>query len=67
MKNAPKVKEVVQFFNEKQSTIKETAKYFGISEDIVYHYLTVEMPNEISSFILRRNNEFPYLAGGQAM
>lgn len=67
MRNLSNVKEIVQFFNEKQSTIKETANHFGISEEIVYHCLTIEMPNEISFFILRKNNELPYLIYNQVI
>lgn len=60
MNNVELAKDVVKFFNDEQSTIKDTANHFSISEDIVLHYLTCLVPNEISLFILRRNNEIKH-------
>lgn len=60
MRDMQTVREVVQFFNENQSTLKETAKKFGISKATVYIYLTEVMPNEVSSRILMKNKNSNY-------
>lgn len=65
MRDMKTVRAVVQFFNENQSTLKETAKKFGISKTTVYIYLTEVMPNEVSSRILMKNknpNYSPWLS-----
>lgn len=60
MRDMKTVREVVQFFNENQSTLKETAKKFGISKTTVYIYLTEVMPNEVSARILMKNKNSSY-------
>ncbi|MBQ2937748.1 MAG: sporulation transcriptional regulator SpoIIID [Clostridia bacterium] len=66
MRDLDFVKDVVQYFNENQSTVRKTAKHFGISKSTVYIYLTVVMPNPKSEEILKINKEQRHIRGGQA-
>ena len=59
------VKRVVNYFNTHHSTVRKTAEAFGISESIVYKYLTVVMPNETSKKILEANRLIAHINGGE--
>ena len=66
MKNMKLVKKVVTYFNTHHSTVRETAKTFGISKSTVYVYLTKIMPNATSAEILAKNKAERHIRGGQA-
>lgn len=66
MRDLKKVKKVVNYFNENESTVRETAKHFCISKSTVYVYLTEVMPNHTSYEILQKNKAERHLRGGEA-
>lgn len=66
MRDLDFIETVVQYFNENQSTVRETAKHFGISKSSVHLYLTKIMPNSVSAEILKHNKEQRHIRGGQA-
>lgn len=57
---------VVDYFNNHQSTVRETAKHFGISKSCVYVYLTKILPNSVSTKILEKNKAERHIRGGNA-
>lgn len=57
---------VVDYFNNHQSTIRETAKHFGISKSCVHVYLTKIFPNPVSTEILEKNKAERHIRGGNA-
>lgn len=57
---------VVDYFNANRSTVRATAKHFGISKTTVYYYLTKVMPNDVSEEILQYNKSVRSIRGGQA-
>lgn len=66
MQNLETISAIVKYYNENESTVRETAKHFGISKSSVYHYLTTVMPNKVSAEILKKNKEERHIRGGQA-
>lgn len=66
MKDLEFIQDVVDYFNENQSTVRETAKHFGISKSSVHRYLTKVKPNGTSSKILATNRAERHLRGGEA-
>lgn len=66
MINEQLVKDVVYYFNNNHSTVRETAKKFGISKSTVYVYLTKIYPNSTSAKILAKNKAERHIRGGQA-
>lgn len=60
------VKDVVDYFNNNHSTVRKTAKEFGISKSTVYIYLTKICPNSTSAKILAKNKAEKHIRGGQA-
>ena len=66
MRDLETIKEIVDYFNKNESTVRETAKHFRISKSIVYHYLTQIMPNPTSEAILKKNKEQRHIRGGIA-
>ena len=66
MRDLKKVKNVVAYFNKNNSTVRETARHFGISKSTVYVYLTEVMPNSTSHEILQKNKAERHLRGGEA-
>lgn len=66
MRDLQKVKKVVTYFNENNSTVRKTADHFGMSKSTVYTYLTEVMPNSASSEILQKNKAERHLRGGEA-
>ena len=66
MRDLETVKEIVDYFNKNESTVRETAKHFRISKSIVYHYLKQIMPNPTSEAILKKNKEQRHIRGGIA-
>lgn len=60
------VESVVNYFNTHRSTVRKTAKHFGISKSTVHKYLTEIMPNETSREILDYNKSMCPIRGGQA-
>ena len=66
MRDQQLVKKVVNYFNNHQSTVRETAAALGISKSTVYIYLTEVMPNKKSLEILAKNKAERHLRGGQA-
>lgn len=66
MRNKQLVQKVVTHFNAHQSTVRETAKAFGISKSTVYVYLTKVCPNATSAEILAKNKAERHIRGGQA-
>lgn len=66
MRDSNLVEKVVTYFNTHQSTVRETAKVFGISKSTVYVYLTEIKPNATSSEILAKNKAERHIRGGQA-
>ena len=60
------VRNVVDYYNENESTVRETAKVFGIPKSTVYHYLTVIFPNPRSKEILEKNRLHAHKLGGDA-
>ena len=67
MRNMLLIQDVVEFFNENQSTVRSTAKHFGISKSAVHTYLTKYMPNPISQAILEKNKNERHIRGGMAL
>ena len=57
---------IVDYFNSNQSTVRETAKHFGISKSCVYVYLTELFPNPVSEAILMKNKAERHIRGGNA-
>ena len=66
MINKKLVKDVVNYFNINHSTVRETAKEFGISKSTVHLYLTKICPNSTSAKILAKNKAERHIRGGQA-
>lgn len=66
MRDSKLVEKVVTYFNTHQSTVRETAKAFGISKSTVYVYLTEIRPNATSAEILAKNKAERHIRGGQA-
>lgn len=66
MRDSNLVEKVVTYFNTHQSTVRETAKVFGISKSTVYVYLTEIKPNATSAEILAKNKAERHIRGGQA-
>lgn len=66
MRNMEFVKEVVNYFNNNEATVRQTAEYCGISKSTVHLYLTKVMPNETSKEILAKNKAERHIRGGQA-
>lgn len=66
MINLDFVSQVVEHFNSKNSTVRETAKFFSISKTTVYRYITEIKPNAKSLEILKKNKEERHSRGGQA-
>lgn len=60
------VKEVVQYFNTNESTVRETADACGISKSTVHNYLTKVFPNSTSAAILEKNKMERHIRGGLA-
>ncbi len=60
------VKNVVKYYNDNRSTLRETANHFGISKDTVHSYLTKIMPNSTSREILDYNKSVRHIRGGLA-
>lgn len=60
------VKNVVDYFNINHSTVRETAKEFGISKSSVYIYITKICPNATSAEILAKNKAERHIRGGEA-
>lgn len=60
------VQDVVNFYDNNRSTVRETAKHFGISKSTVHHYITSVLPNELSLEILSTNKLEAHIRGGQA-
>ena len=66
MRDLETISAIVKYFNENESTVRETPKHFGISKSSVYNYLTKVMPNKVSTRILKKNKEERHIRGGQA-
>lgn len=66
MKDLETIKMIVEYYNENESTVRETAKHFGVSKSSVYKYLTEVMPNKTSATILKNNKEQRHIRGGEA-
>lgn len=66
MRDLEFISNVVQYFNDTESTVRKTAEHFGISKTSVYDYLTKIKPNEKSSKILAKNKAERHIRGGQA-
>lgn len=66
MRDLETISAIVKYFNENESTVRETAKHFGISKSSVHKYLTKVMPNKVSAEILKKNKEERHIRGGQA-
>ncbi len=66
MINIEFVEQVVTYFNENRSTLRATAKHFGISKSTVYKYLTEVKPNDTSAEILCINKSERHIRGGEA-
>ena len=60
------IKKVVKYFNENNSTVRQTAQHFKISKSAVYVYLTKRMPNPTSTKILEKNRTERHIRGGLA-
>lgn len=61
------INEVVNYFNDTNSTVRKTAEHFDISKSSVHHYLTVIMPNPKSREILDKNKAERHMRGGLAL
>lgn len=66
MRNMDFVKDVVDYFNNNESTVRQTAEYYSISKSTVHLYLTKVMPNQTSKEILAKNKAEWHIRGGQA-
>ena len=66
MRDQQLVQKVVNYFNTHHSTVRETAKAYGISKSTVYVYLTKVSPNATSAEILAKNKAERHIRGGQA-
>lgn len=60
------IRDVVKYFNENKSTVRETAAVFGISKSAVYNYVTKILQNPTSAAILKQNKEERHIRGGLA-
>lgn len=61
------IRNVVNYFIDNESTVRETAEVFGISKTAVHKYLTVYMPNPESRRILDTNKAEAPSRGGKAL
>lgn len=61
-----RAKEVVDYFNDNNSTVRDTAKACGISKSTVYNYVTRIFPNPTSEAILQKNKRERHIRGGLA-
>lgn len=59
-------KSVVKYFNTNRSTVRATAKHFGISKTRVHKILTKILPNATSREILDYNKSVRSIRGVQA-
>lgn len=66
MKDLDFIREVVDYFNKNHSTVRATAKVFGISKSSVHFYLTTVLPNSTSLEILEKNKNERHIRGGEA-
>lgn len=57
---------IVDYFNSHRSTVRKTAKHFGMSKSTVHRILTKIYPNELSREILDTNKAERHIRGGQA-
>lgn len=60
------VDEVVAYFNENESTVRETAKKFGIGKSTIHNFLTKRRPNPTSKRIIEKNKAERHYRGGEA-
>ncbi len=60
------IRNVVTYFIDNESTVRETAAVFGIPKTTVHNYLTVYMPNQESRKILDTNKAEAPHRGGKA-
>ena len=59
------VDEVVAYFNENESTVRETAKKFGIGKSTIHNFLTKRRPNPTSKRIIEKNKAECSHRGGE--
>lgn len=61
------IRNVVNYFIDNESTVRETAKVFGISKNTVHKCLTVYMPTPEARKILDTNKAEAPSRGGKAL
>ena len=66
MRDIDEIKKVVKYFNNHETTVRDTAKHCDISKSTVYTYLTKVMPTTEALKKLEKNKDERHIRGGEA-
>ena len=66
MRDIDEIKKVVKYFNNHETTVRDTAKHCKISKSTVYTYLTKVMPTTEALKKLEKNKAERHIRGGEA-
>ncbi len=66
MRDIDEIKKVVKYFNNHETTVRDTAKHCDISKSTVYTYLTKVMPTTEALKKLEKNKAERHIRGGEA-
>ena len=66
MRDIDEIKKVVKYFNNHETTVRDTAKHCNISKSTVYTYLTKVMPTTEALKKLEKNKAERHIRGGEA-
>ena len=64
MRDIDEIKKVVKYFNNHETTVRDTAKHCDISKSTVYTYLTKVMPTTEALKKLEKNKAERHIRGG---
>ena len=66
MRDIDEIKKVVKYFNNHETTVRDTAKHCNISKSTVYTYLTKVMPTTEALKKFEKNKAERHIRGGEA-
>lgn len=66
MRDIDEIKKVVKYFNNHETTVRDTAKHCDISKSTVYTYLTKVIPTTEALKKLEKNKAERHIRGGEA-
>lgn len=66
MRDIDEIKKVVKYFNNHETTVRDTAKHCDISKSTVYTYLTKVMPTTEALKKSEKNKAERHIRGGEA-